>query len=60
MIAKGIIEAIKEINFDLPVVVRFQGTNALEGRNIINDSNIDLIAIDDFTEAAKKVVALAI
>ena len=60
MIAKGIIEAIKEINFDLPVVVRFQGTNALEGKNIINDSNIDLIAIDDFTEAAKKVVALAI
>ncbi len=60
MIAKGIIEAIKETNFDLPVVVRFQGTNALEGRNIINDSNIDLIAIDDFTEAAKKVVALAI
>ena len=32
MIANGIIEAIKELNFKLPVVVRFQGTNAAEGK----------------------------
>ena len=59
MIAKGIIEAINELNFKLPVVVRFQGTNASEGRTLINNSNINLISIDDLTEAAKKVVELA-
>ena len=59
MIAKGIIEAINELNFKLPVVVRFQGTNASEGRKLINNSNINLISIDDLTEAAKKVVELS-
>ena len=59
MIAKGIIEAVKELKFNLPLVVRFQGTNAKEGRDLINNSNLGLISIDDFTEAAKKVVDLA-
>ena len=59
MIAKGIIEAVKELKFNLPLVVRFQGTNAKEGRDLINNSNLGLISIDDFTEAAKKVVQLA-
>ena len=59
MIANGIVEAVKELNFKLPIVVRFQGTNASAGRNIINQSSLDLTSIDDFTEAAKKVVELA-
>ena len=59
MIASGIIEAIKDLNFKLPVVVRFQGTNAAEGRDLINQSSIGLVSIDDLTEAAKKVVELA-
>jgi len=59
MIASGIIEAVKELNFKLPIVVRFQGTNALEGKDLINKSTLGLISIDDFTEAAKKVVELA-
>ena len=59
MIANGIVEAVKELNFKLPLVVRFQGTNASEGRDIINDSALGLISVDDFTEAAKKVVELA-
>ena len=59
MIANGIGEAIKEINFKLPIVVRFQGTNAEEGRDIINQSSSDVISIDDLTEAAKKAVELA-
>ena len=37
----------------------FQGTNANEGRDVINNSDLGLISIDDFTEAAKKVVDLA-
>ena len=59
MIANGIVEAVKELDFKLPLVVRFQGTNANEGRDVINNSNLGLISIDDFTEAAKKVVDLA-
>ena len=59
MIANGIVEAFKELDFKLPLVVRFQGTNAKEGKDMINNSNLGLISIDDFTEAAKKVVELA-
>ena len=59
MIANGIVEAVKELNFKLPIVIRFQGTNASKGRDIINQSSLGLISIDDFTEAAKKVVELA-
>ena len=59
MIAGGIIEAVKELKFKLPIVVRFQGTNASAGRDLINQSSLDLTSVDDFTEAAKKVVELA-
>ena len=59
MIANGIVEAVKELDFKLPLVVRFQGTNSSEGRDVINNSDLRLISIDDFTEAAKKVVDLA-
>ena len=59
MIANGIVEAVKELDFKLPLVVRFQGTNSSEGRDVINNSDLRLISIDDFTGAAKKVVDLA-
>ena len=59
MIANGIVEGVKELDFKLPLVVRFQGTNAKEGKDVINNSELGLISIDDFTEATKKVVDLA-
>ena len=59
MISIWIVVALKELDFKLPLVVRFQGTNASEGRDVINNSDLGLISIDDFTEAAKKVVDLA-
>ena len=59
MIADGIVEAVKELDFKLPLVVRFQGTNANKGRDVINNSSLGLFSIDDFTDAAKKVVELA-
>ena len=59
MIAKGIVEAIKELDFTLPIVVRFQGTNAGQGRDIINQSSFNVISIDDLKEATKKTVELA-
>ena len=60
MIANGIVEAIQELDFKLPVVVRFQGTNSLEGKDIINQSSLNVISIDDLTDATKKVVELAV
>ena len=59
MIANGIIDAIKELDFKLPVVVRFQGTNSKEGRDIINNSSLGLISIDNFSNAAQKAVELS-
>ena len=59
MIANGIVEAVTELDFKLPLVVRFQGTNASLGRDIINQSKKNIISIDDLTEATKKVVSLA-
>ena len=59
MIASGIVEGVKELNFQLPIVVRFQGTNATKGRDIINQSTYNVISIDDLTGAAKKVVELS-
>ena len=59
MIANGIIDAIKELDFKIPVVVRFQGTNSKEGRDIINNSSLGLISIDDFSNAAQKAVELS-
>ena len=59
MIANGIVEAVKELKFKLPLVVRFQGTNSNEGRDVINNSALGLISIDDFADAAKKVVELS-
>ena len=54
-----VFNTVKELDFKLPLVVRFQGTNAKEGKDKINNSDLGLISIDDFTEAAKKVVELA-
>ena len=59
MIAQGIVEAIEELHFNLPVVVRFQGTNAKEGRDIINQSSRNIVSVDDLTNADKKAVELA-
>ncbi len=59
MIANGIAEALKELNFKLPLVVRFQGTNASQGRDIINQLSGNIISIDDLTKAAKKAAELA-
>jgi len=43
----------------VPVVVRLEGTNAAEGRKLLDESDFDLIAAQDLTDAAKKVVAEA-
>ncbi len=59
VIAEGILNAIKQINVDIPVVVRLEGTNAEAGRLLLNQSNLAIIAADDLATAAEKVVSLA-
>ncbi len=59
LIAEGIISAVKEVGVSVPVVVRLEGTNVDKGRELLANSGLDIIAADDLTDAAKKVVASA-
>lgn len=59
LIAEGIIAAAREVGIEVPVVVRLEGTNAEEGRKMLEESDYDLIAAQNLTDAAKKVVAEA-
>jgi succinyl-CoA synthetase beta subunit len=59
MIAEGVIGAARDLGLHLPVVVRIEGTNAAQGRKLLQESGLDLIAAADLTDAAKKVVAAA-
>ncbi|ORU91599.1 MAG: succinate--CoA ligase subunit beta [Cycloclasticus sp. symbiont of Bathymodiolus heckerae] len=59
LIADGIIQAVKEVGVKVPVVVRLEGTNADQGRQILKDSGLDIIAADDLTIAAKAAVKAA-
>ena len=59
LIAEGIISAVKEVGVSVPVVVRLEGTNVDKGRELLANSGLDIIAADDLTDAAKKVVAAA-
>ena len=56
-IAKGIIQAVREIDVSLPVVVRLEGTNVDQGKALLASSGLDITAADDLTDAAIKVVA---
>jgi succinyl-CoA synthetase beta subunit len=57
MIAEGIIEAVKEVGVQVPVVVRLEGTNVDKGKDLLKNSGLNLIPADNLTDAAKKVVA---
>ncbi|HHC73351.1 MAG TPA: ADP-forming succinate--CoA ligase subunit beta [Thiotrichales bacterium] len=59
LIAEGIVAAIREAEVSVPVVVRLEGTNVEEGRRILAESGLEIIAAEDLTDAARKVVAAA-
>ncbi len=59
LIADGIIGAVEEVGTQLPVVVRLEGNNAELGAKKLNASGLNIIAADNFTDAAKKVVKVA-
>ena len=58
-IATAIVEAYKQVGFNVPLVVRLEGTEVEEGRKILRESGVDIIAAKDLTDAADKVVAAA-
>ncbi|KTC76818.1 ADP-forming succinate--CoA ligase subunit beta [Legionella brunensis] len=57
LIADGIIAAVKEVDVKVPVVVRLEGNNAQLGADILNKSDLNVIAANSLTDAAKKIVA---
>ncbi|MCX7343372.1 MAG: ADP-forming succinate--CoA ligase subunit beta, partial [Proteobacteria bacterium] len=57
IIAQGIIEAAKEMQINVPLIVRLQGTNNELGKKILSESGLNIIAADGLDEAAQKAVA---
>ncbi len=57
LIAEGIIGAVEEVHVNVPVVVRLEGNNAERGSQLLSDSGLNLIAANDLTDAAEKIVA---
>jgi succinyl-CoA synthetase beta subunit len=58
-IAEAILAAYKSVGFNVPLVVRLEGTEVEDGRRILAESGVDIIAAEGLTDAAKKVVAAA-
>jgi len=56
-IAQGIIQAVREIDVNVPVIVRLEGTNVEQGRALLAESGFGISTADDLTDAARKVVA---
>ncbi len=55
--ARGVVEAAKKTGINIPVVVRMEGTNAEEGKKILNDANLGLASAVDLTDAAQQIAA---
>ncbi|HEX2840211.1 malate--CoA ligase subunit beta [Hyphomicrobium sp.] len=58
-VAKGVVDAIKELDIKVPIVVRLAGTNVEEGRKIIDQSGLTMISAETLADAANKAVAAA-
>lgn len=56
IIANGVVAAAKEVSLSVPLVVRLEGTNVKEGKEILSNSGLPIIAANDLADAAKKVV----
>jgi succinyl-CoA synthetase beta subunit len=56
IIAEGVVAAVKEVGLQVPLVVRLEGTNVDKGKEIINSSGLNVIAADNLSDAAEKIV----
>jgi succinyl-CoA synthetase beta subunit len=57
VIANGIVQAAKDVNLQVPLVVRLEGTNVAEGKAILANSGLAIVAADNLGDAAQKIVA---
>ncbi|WP_333573605.1 ADP-forming succinate--CoA ligase subunit beta [Sphingomonas sp.] len=57
IIAEGIVAAAKEVNLSVPLVVRLEGTNVQQGKDILANSGLPIVAANDLGDAAQKIVA---
>ncbi|MEN0041682.1 MAG: ADP-forming succinate--CoA ligase subunit beta [Pseudomonadota bacterium] len=55
-IAEGVVTAVKDVGLKVPLVVRLEGTKVEEGKTILNESDVDVVAADDLDDAAQKIV----
>ena len=53
---KELVEAAKQVNLSVPLVVRLAGTNFKEGKEILNKSNLKILSASDLNDAAKKLL----
>jgi len=58
-LAQGLIEAVKNVKVNIPIVVRMEGTNVEEGKRMLEESGLNFISADDMWDGAKKAVELA-
>ena len=56
VLAQGVVAAAKEIKIKVPLVVRLAGTNFKEGKEILDNSGLEIISANDLSDAAKKIV----
>ena len=56
VIAEGVLAAVKEVGLKVPLVVRLEGTNVELGKEIIRNSGLNVIAADNLSDAAQKIV----
>ncbi len=59
VLAQGVVEAAKKVGLGVPVVIRMEGTNVDKGRQILQESGLNLIAAKDLKDAAQKVANIA-
>ncbi|MEO6341205.1 MAG: ADP-forming succinate--CoA ligase subunit beta [Caulobacteraceae bacterium] len=57
IIAEGVVAAVKDVGLQVPLVVRLEGTNVQQGKDILNSSGLNIIAANDLSDAAEKIVA---
>ncbi|MBA2661137.1 MAG: ADP-forming succinate--CoA ligase subunit beta [Bradymonadaceae bacterium] len=59
VIAEGVVAAVQEVGLSVPLVVRLEGTNVQQGKDILANSPFDIVAADTMADGAQKVIALA-
>ncbi len=57
-LAEGIIQAVREVDVKVPIIIRLEGTNVEEGRRLLNESGLTFTVAEDMQDAARKVAAL--